>query len=63
MVACSAGVLLAKDDDDDDRGQKQDRPPQVLKQGFESTDQLLKDIERAERGPKYRRGSSKAAGS
>jgi glyoxylase-like metal-dependent hydrolase (beta-lactamase superfamily II) len=53
MVACSAGVLLAKDDDDDDRGQKQDRPPQVLKQGFESTDQLLKDIERAERGPKY----------
>jgi glyoxylase-like metal-dependent hydrolase (beta-lactamase superfamily II) len=44
-----AGVLLARDDDDDDRG----RPPQVLKQGFESTDQLLGDIERAERGPKY----------
>ena len=29
------------------------RPPQVLKQGFESTDQLLDDIERAERGPKH----------
>jgi len=45
----SAGILLARDDDDDDRG----RPPQVLKQGFESTDQLLDDIERAERGPKH----------
>ena len=44
-----AGILLARDDDDDDRG----RPPQVLKQGFESTDQLLDDIGRAERGPKY----------
>ena len=46
----SAGILLARDeDDDDDRG----RPPQVLKQGFESTDQLLDDIDRAERGPKH----------
>jgi len=45
----SASILLARDDDDDDRG----RPPQVLKQGFESTDQLLDDIDRAERGPKY----------
>lgn len=45
----SAGILLARDDDDDDQG----RPPQVLKRGFESTDQLLGDIERAERGPKY----------
>jgi glyoxylase-like metal-dependent hydrolase (beta-lactamase superfamily II) len=44
-----AGILLARDDDDDDRG----RPPQVLKQGFESTDQLLDDIGRAERGSKY----------
>ena len=52
MVALSAGALLAKDDDDDDRkGAK--RPPQVVQQGFESTDSLLKDIERAERGPKY----------
>jgi len=45
----SAGILLARDDDDDDAS----RPPQVIKQGFESTDQLLGDIERAERGPKY----------
>src|SRR5205807_6259318 len=55
MVAClsSAGSLLAKDDDDGDRQQEQERPPQVLQQGFESTDQMLSDIERAERGPKY----------
>src|SRR5947208_12325760 len=55
MVAClsSAGSLLAKDDDDDDRQQEQERPPQVLQQGFESTDRMLSDIERAERGPKY----------
>ena len=45
----SVGVLLAMDDDDD-RGQ---RPPQVLRQGFESTDELLNDIDRAERGPKH----------
>lgn len=52
MVALSSVALLAKDNDDDDRkGGK--RPPQVVQQGFESTDSLLKDIERAERGPKY----------
>ena len=28
-------------------------PPQVIKSGFESTDSLLKDVERAERGPEY----------
>jgi glyoxylase-like metal-dependent hydrolase (beta-lactamase superfamily II) len=49
----SAGILLARDDDDDDRDRDRGRPPQVLKQGFESTDQLLDDIERAERGPKH----------
>ena len=51
----SAGIILARDDDDDDRDRDRDRgrPPQVLKQGFESTDQLLDDIERAERGPKH----------
>jgi glyoxylase-like metal-dependent hydrolase (beta-lactamase superfamily II) len=50
----SAGIILARDDDDDDRGRDdRGRPPQVLKQGFESTDQLLDDIERAERGPKH----------
>ena len=47
----SAGIILAGDDDDDDRDQK--RPPQVLKRGFESTDQLLDDIERAERGQAF----------
>ncbi len=52
QMACSAGILLAKDDDDEDRKGLQ-RPPQLSQQGFESTDQLLKDIERAERGPKY----------
>ena len=47
-------MLLADDDDDrDDRKQEQKRPPQVLKQGFESTDALLDDIKRAERGPEY----------
>ena len=49
----SAGIILARDDDDDDRDRDRGRPPQVLKQGFESTDQLLDDIERAERGPKH----------
>jgi len=44
----SAGILLARDDDDD-----QGRPPQVLKQGFESTDQLLHDVDQAEHGPKH----------
>ena len=29
------------------------RPPQVIQSGFESTDELLKDVERAERGPLY----------
>ena len=28
-------------------------PPQVIKSGFESTDSLLKDVERAENGPNY----------
>src|ERR1700741_3313313 len=46
----SAGIILARDDDDDDRDRK--RPPQVLKQGFESTEQLLDYLERAERGLK-----------
>ena len=29
------------------------RPPQTIQSGFESTDELLKDVERAERGPLY----------
>src|SRR6185295_5967982 len=35
------------DDDRDDHG----RPPQTLRQGFESTDRLLRDVDRAEQGP------------
>jgi len=38
----SAGMLLAAQ-----------LPPQVIKSGFESTDSLLKDIDRAENGPEY----------
>ena len=29
------------------------RPPQTIQSGFESTDELLKDVDRAERGPLY----------
>ena len=36
-----------RDDDRDDHG----RPPQTLRQGFESTDRLLRDVDRAEQGP------------
>jgi glyoxylase-like metal-dependent hydrolase (beta-lactamase superfamily II) len=39
----SADVLRAADQ----------RPPQVLQSGFESTDELLRDVERAERAPLY----------
>ena len=55
-IACLAGggTLLADDDDDRDRGRgEQKLPPQTLETGFESTRSLLRDIERAERGPEY----------
>ena len=57
-IAClglgSGGNLLADDDDDrHGRGGEQKRPPQTLKSGFESTRDLLRDVERAERGPEY----------
>jgi glyoxylase-like metal-dependent hydrolase (beta-lactamase superfamily II) len=44
-----ADVLRA--DDDHDRDGR--RPPQVLPSGFESTDRLLRDVERAEKAPLY----------
>src|SRR5437867_2855908 len=44
-----ADVLRA----DDDRDRDGRRPPQVLPSGFESTDRLLDDVERAERAPLY----------
>ncbi|HKC46287.1 MAG TPA: MBL fold metallo-hydrolase [Gemmatimonadales bacterium] len=56
IVGCLAGgqILLANDDDDrDGHKDKQKRPPQVLKQGFESTDDLLDDVRRNERGPDF----------
>jgi glyoxylase-like metal-dependent hydrolase (beta-lactamase superfamily II) len=55
-IACltGGGTLLADDDDDRDRGRgEQKLPPQTLETGFESTKSLLRDIERAERGPEY----------
>src|ERR1700730_5983007 len=42
------GALPAAEPDRDDQ-----RPPQVLPKGFESTDQLQRDVERTEGGPLY----------
>ena len=42
------GALPAAEPDRDDQ-----RPPQVLPKGFESTDQLQRDLERTEGGPLY----------
>jgi glyoxylase-like metal-dependent hydrolase (beta-lactamase superfamily II) len=61
VAACLGGMslLFANDndkDDDDDRhhGQNDKRlPPQTLPQGFESTEDLLRDARRAEHGPDY----------
>src|SRR2546427_442999 len=47
----NTGTLLA-DDDDRDNGDRH-RPPQTLPQGFERTDQLQRDVERAEGAPLY----------
>src|SRR2546425_7352809 len=49
-----ADVLQARQDDKEDRDQENGQgklPPQTLRSGFESTDQLLKDVERAEKAP------------
>jgi glyoxylase-like metal-dependent hydrolase (beta-lactamase superfamily II) len=46
-----AGTLRADDADEPDQDNK--RPPQTLPQGFESTDRLLRDLERAENAPLY----------
>ena len=43
------GSLLAADEPDQDN----QRPPQVLPKGFESTDRLLRDLEKAENAPLY----------
>jgi hypothetical protein len=57
-VVLVGGALGAPEPDQDNQ-----RPPQVLPQGFESTDGLLRDLERAETHRFTRLGSSKAAGS
>ncbi len=44
--------MLRADDDGDDHD-RQARPPQTLRQGFESTDRLLRDVDRAEQGPEH----------
>lgn len=51
LAACSAGMLFAKDSEEDVNDRS--RPPQVAPRGYESADQLLRDIVRAERGPKH----------
>src|SRR5260370_27330754 len=43
------GTLLAADEPDQDNL----RPPQTLPTGFESTDKLLRDLEKAENAPLY----------
>ena len=59
LLACiGVGGVLANGSDHD-RGNRHDdrddqrRPPQVLKQGFESHRDLLRDARRGERGPEY----------
>jgi len=49
IVGLGRADVLRADDDRDGDG----RPPQVLPSGFESTDRLLDDVERAERAPLY----------
>jgi glyoxylase-like metal-dependent hydrolase (beta-lactamase superfamily II) len=58
FAGIGAGGVLANGSDHD-RGNRHDdrddhrRPPQVLKQGFESHRDLLRDARRSERGPEY----------
>ena len=46
-------LLQANGRDHDDDRNDHGRPPQTLRQGFESTGQLLHDVRRAEQGPKH----------
>lgn len=46
-------LLHANDKDNDDDRDERGRPPQTLKKGFESTGQLLHDVNWAEQGPKH----------
>ena len=47
--ALPCGSALSSDEPDQDNK----RPPQTLPQGFESTDRLLRDVEKAENAPLY----------
>ena len=49
MIAVLGGSALRADEPDQDDL----RPPQVLPKGFESTDRLQRDLERAENAPLY----------
>src|SRR5262244_910491 len=57
VVAMAAGLLVGGGtlhaDDGDEPDQDNKRPPQTLPQGFESTDRLLRDLEKAENAPLY----------
>lgn len=46
-------LLHANDKDNDDDRDERGRPPQTLKQGFESTGRLLHDVNWAAQGPKH----------
>src|SRR5437660_11748358 len=57
VVAMAGGLLVGagtlRADDADEPDQDNQRPPQVLPKGFESTDRLLRDLEKAENAPLY----------
>ena len=57
VIAMAGGLLVGGGtlhaDDEDEQDQDNKRPPQTLPQGFESTDRLLRDVEKAENAPLY----------
>ncbi|MCI0546624.1 MAG: MBL fold metallo-hydrolase [Candidatus Rokubacteria bacterium] len=53
VVGGLGGASTLQADQDRDRDRENERPPQTLKSGFESTDRLLRDVERAEDAPLY----------
>src|SRR5258708_26944895 len=53
QIARAGGLLGGGTFGADERDQDSERPPQTLPQGFESTDQLLRDLEKAENAPLY----------
>ncbi len=53
LIAMAGGLLGGGTLRADEPDQDNERPPQTLPQGFESTDQLLRDLEKAENAPLY----------